>query len=529
MAHDYDAIVIGAGLNGLTTAAYLGKAGLKVLVLERRDLIGGSAVTEELIPGYQFDSLVSGVTYLPPKMMSDLGLARHGLEILWSDATVCAPHPDGGLTLWRDAAKSAEAIRRLSARDADRWAEFGEQVTRTTTLIEKIYAVTPPDVVDGGLADLMSFARPALGLRIAGGDQMFDSIRSLPMPVRDWLDEWFESDLLKGALAAGGIANLCQGPYSVGTVFSFLHHQVGLPQGAIRASGQIKGGMGRLADALAAVARQAGVEIRTGAEVAQIAVDDDCHATGVRLTSGEEIDARAVASSADPRRTLIGLVDATYLDPHFIRQVRNIRYRGARARVHLALGGLPKFVGLYGDRAALHGAISISPNVKYLEWAYDDAKHGRVSERPYLEAHIPTLGDPSRAPAGKHMMSVSFQFAPYHLKGTGWDEAAKDNLLNTTLDTLAEVAPDIRSLVEASHVITPLDMENTYSLTEGALYHGELMLDQMLFMRPVPGWGQYRMPIDGLFLCGAGTHPGGGLSGASGYVAAREILKSVKR
>jgi phytoene dehydrogenase-like protein len=526
MAKQYDAIIIGAGHNGLVTAALLARAGRQVLVLERRSQVGGVAVTEELIPGYRVNSVIDGMTWMPAKLMADLQLARHGLETIRSEAAAFTTTNDGrSLTLWRDPARTADSIRAHSANDAARWPDFAAKVTRLARVFEEAYTLTPPDIIEMNMMELMPFASIGLKLRQMSDRELFEFIRVLPMPVSDWLREWFESDLLKGLLAGAGVNGLFQGSYAAGTAFLFLHHHIGL-NGAVRAYNQVKGGIGQLSEALAASAKAHGVEIRTSAEVAQVVLREG-KASGVLLTGGEEIGARAVISNADPRATFLNMVDASYLDPVFLRRVRNIRMKGSRARVHLALKGLPKFAGLDGDTSVLQGLIAVSPNIKYLEWAFDDAKHGNLSKEPYVEAFIPSIADPSVAPAGKHLMSLSFQHAPYKLNG-GWNKKANDALLKSALGALEGIAPGISKLVEKSVVLSPVDLETTYGLAEGNVNHGEMMLDQLFIMRPVAGWSQYVTPIDGLYLCGAGTHPGGGVAGASGMNASREVLKRLR-
>jgi phytoene dehydrogenase-like protein len=342
------------------------------------------------------------------------------------------------------------------------------------------------------------------------------------MSVAEWLDDWFASDALKGAVGAGGITRILQGPRSAGTAFVLLHHQVGRPAGHVRGAHLVKGGLEALGRVLAEVAQGYGAEIRTAAPVREIVVRDG-RTIGVALETGEHIAAKRVVSSADPRRTLCGLVPATHLDPEFVRAVKNIRFRGAVATVHLALGELPQFISRPGE-ASLRGAISIAPSLDYLERAYDDAKYGGVSRHPYLEARIPTLLDPGRAPPRQHLMTVQVQYAPYHLRAGTWDAAARDRLADSVVATLNEYAPNLAASVRARHVVTPKDLEDRFGLTEGHPYQGEMTLDQIVFMRPVAGWARYRTPIKGLFLCGAGTHPGGGLAGASGRNAARELL-----
>ncbi|MDQ3948845.1 MAG: NAD(P)/FAD-dependent oxidoreductase, partial [Gemmatimonadota bacterium] len=375
-------------------------------------------------------------------------------------------------------------------------------------------------------ADLLSVARLGARLRRLGRIEMVEFLRTVPMSVGELLDDWFETDVLKGALGARGVTGILQGPRSGGTAFVLLHHQVGRPVGAFRAPSAIRGGVGNLSSALAAAAQSFGAEVRTDAEVVRVPVEGG-RARGVILRNGDEIAARRVLSSADPRRTLLQLCDPSRLDPEFVRSVRNVRYRGAWAKVNLALGTLPSFSALRGDgsETALRGTISISPSLTYLERAYDDAKYGRVSEHPCLEIRIPSLADPTLAPAGAHVMSIEVQYVPYHLRDGEWDDRARDALGDRVIETLAAYAPDLPGAILHRQVLTPRDLENVFALTEGHAYQGELTLDQILFMRPVAGWSRYRTPVRDLYLCGAGTHPGGGIAGGAGANAARQILK----
>jgi phytoene dehydrogenase-like protein len=521
----YDAILIGAGVNGLVTAAYLARAGLKVLVLERREVVGGVAVTEEVFPGFRFDACLDDAGWLAPRIAADLDLSRLGLTVLPGAAGVATPLPDGRhLRLSPDVATSAQSIRALSAADADRWPAFSERIHRFAGFLEALYAVPAPRVPDPAPADLLDLLRLGIRLRGLGRTEMVELLRFLPMSVAECLDDRFESDALKGTVGAGGVTRLFHGPRAGGTAFVLLHHQVGRAPGAFRSSWALRGGVGALAGALAAAARQAGAEIRAGAEVARITVAGD-RTTGVVLATGEEIGGRRVVSGVDPRRTLLGLLDPSLLEPEFVRAVRNIRCRGAWAKVNLALGALPAFPALRGADDALRGTISISPSLDYLERAYDDAKYGALSSRPFLEVRIPSLADPGLAPAGKHVMSVQVQYAPYHLKNGRWDAAARDALGRRVEETLEEYAPGLTSAILHRQVLTPKDLEDVYGVTEGNTGHGELALEQVLFMRPVAGWSRYRTPIAGLYLCGAGTHPGRGIAGGSGYHAARAVLK----
>jgi phytoene dehydrogenase-like protein len=521
----HDVIVVGGGVNGLVGAAYLAKAGRRVLVVESRPATGGLAITEEVTPGFRFDVCGHDAGWVFPDIARDLGLASHGLELLVPEASVFAPQPDGkSLVLWTDPAKTAQEITPFSPADAERWPGFTAQLAKFARFLEAVYAITPPHVPDPGPADLLTLLGLGRRLRGLGGRDMIELLRVLPMSCAEWLDDQFQSDALKGAVGAGGITRILQGPRASGTAFVLLHHHVGRPAGHVRAAHLVKGGVGRLGVALAAAAKGFGAEIRTAAPVREIVLKDG-RAAGVVLASGEQLAARFVVSSADPMRTFFGMVDAAALGPEFLRAVRNIKFCGSVATVNLGLAELPRFTARPGDGPHLRGAITIAPSLEYLERAYDDAKHGGVSRRPYLEARIPTLHDSTLAPSGKHIMTVQMQYAPYHLKTGTWDGGARDALADLVIDTLTEYAPNIKSAVLHRHVVTPKDLEERYGLTEGSAYHGELTLDQVFFMRPVAGWARYRTPIDGLYLCGAGTHPGGGLAGASGRNAARELLR----
>ena len=524
MSGSYDTIVIGAGHNGLVVAAYLARAGHKVLVVERRDVVGGAAATEEVFPGFRVDTGAHRIGGPSSKVVNDLGLARHGLELLDADPAVFVPVVEGTpLTLWRDARKTADGIREISSADADAWVPFTELIGKAAGFLEAAWTTTPPDVTGNDLGDLLASAKLGTKLRRLGKKDMVEVMRILPMSVYELLEDWFEHDLVRGALAASAVGGLCQGPMGPGTVYMLLHHHVGAGAGVIRPTRRVRGGIGRLSDALAAACRASGAEVRTGAAVERIIVEGG-QAVGV-VVDRAELRAERVVSSADPRRTFFDLMDPSEMAPDFARKVSNIRYRGVCAKVHLALSGLPDFTCQPGAGEHLNGVISISPSLEYVERAFDAAKYGRPSERPYLEVSIPSLADPGVAPDGRHVMSIVLQYAPYALREGAWDDAARDELGDLAVATLAEYAPNLTSLVEARHVMTPLDLEQYFGLSEGNVYHGEMTLDQLLFMRPVPGASRYRTPIAGLYLCGAGTHPGGGVTGVPGFNAAREILR----
>ncbi|NJN93797.1 MAG: NAD(P)/FAD-dependent oxidoreductase [Anaerolineales bacterium] len=537
--NQFDAIIIGGGHNGLVTAAYLAKAGKKVLVLERRDTLGGAAATEEIWPGFKINTGAPDVGMVRPEIIAELGLRQHGLDFIESPVTAFAPQPDGpALTMWRDPRETKAEIARFSAADAEKFPAFIRLITALTSILDQIMTTIPPTLEESKAGDLISWAKLGLKLKGLGQREMMESLRTLPMTAQEFLDEWFESEALKGLLGAAGISGIMQGPQSSGTAFLMLYHYLGAADGGFKATRMVRGGTGQLAAALASAAHRYGAKIMTGAEVSQILLEENSttgavYAAGVMLAGGEKLQAKTIISNADPRRTLFGLVGAPNFEPHFGRRIRNMRFRGCTAKVNLALSGLPEFISLPAgsaleNNAYLGGHIIISPSLEYLERAYDHAKYGRFSEQPYLDVVIPTVLDPSLAPAGQHVMSITMQYAPYKLRESNWNEQSRP-LTDKIIDTLAHYAPNLKDLIRHCQVITPLDWEQEYGLTEGNIFHGEMTLDQLLFMRPVPGYGQYRTPVERLYLCGAGTHPGGGVTGAPGYNAAREILSDLKR
>ncbi len=526
-----DAIILGAGHNGLVAAWRLAQAGLKPLVLERRPVVGGGAVTEEIHPGFRCSTLAHACGPLDAGIVRDMQLARHGAEFVHPDPRVFAPAPDGrALLLYNDAARSANSIAQLSAKDAQKYPQFQEVLARIGGFLSQVMAFTPPDIDQPSASDLWHLLQTGRGFRRLGRDDMFRLLRWGPMAVADLVAEFFETELLRATIAARGVFGAFLGPWSAGSGTVLLLRAAADPHPA-GSSSFVRGGMGKLTEAMAAAAKQAGAEIRTGAEVAQIMVKDGA-VTGVALASGEEIAAKRVISGADPRRTYLKLLDPVHLAPDFLIKMQHYRSPGTVAKVNLALDALPKFRALSaagaGSEGALGGRIHIGPEIDYLERAFDDSKYGDFSRAPYLDVMIPSVADPSLAPAGKHVMSVHVQFAPYRLKTGSWPER-RDELGDVVLKTLAEYAPDLPSLVLARQIITPLDLEETYGFTGGHIFHGELALDQLFTMRPLIGWARYRTPIRGVYLCGSGTHPGNGLTGLSGANAAREILKDVRK
>lgn len=521
MNHNYDAIIIGGGHNGLVAAATLAAGGQRVIVLEQRDVLGGAAATEELVPGHHMDTGATDASLFQDEIIQHLNLTQYGLRFHESPALLFAPQPDGrALTIWRDDARTAVEIAGFSERDAAQWPAFKRQVEQIIGLLRGMLLLTPPDL--GGLngGDLRSWAPLALRLRRLGGDDMMELFRVLPMAVQAYLDEWFESDALKGALGGSAVIGTALGPRSAGTNLMFFYQNLG----GLLAHRFVSGGMGHLSAALATAANAHGTTIRTGAGVERVLVEGDTApvAVGVRLENGEEIRAPLILSNADARRTLFDLAGPQHLEPEVMRHVRNIVYRGTTARLNLVLSGLPRFAG-QTDETQLGGRIRISPSLDYLERAYDASKYGQFSEHPYLELFIPTLHEPSLSTAGHHLMTVTAQYAPYSLREGSW-AGQQEAFARTVLSTLATVAPGIESLVDHCQVLTPAELERTYGLTEGSIYHGQMGLDQMLVMRPIPEWSRYETPIRNLYLCGAGAHPGGGVTGVPGFNAARTVL-----
>jgi len=521
-----DVVILGGGHNGLVTAFYLARAGFKPLLLERNAQVGGAAVTDEFHPGFKCSTLAHSAGPIRPDVVRDMQLGSHGLIGITPEVSVTALSPDGrALTLYPEAAKSAPAVAAFSPKDALKYPQFQQSLGKISKVIADVLATTPPDIDDPSRSDLWSMLKTGRALRKLGKRDMFRLLRWAPMAVADLAAEYFETELLRAAIAARGIFGTCLGPWSAGSTLVLLIRAAGDPHAAGSAFFSA-GGTGAISSAMAAAAKSAGVDIRTGAEVIEIRVHNGA-ATGVLLSTGEEIQAKAVISNADPKRTLLKLVDPIHLSPDFVQKMRQFRGNGTVAKVNLALSALPKFNALKdGDGSALRGRIHIGHEIDYLERAFDESKYGNFSRQPHLEATIPTLTDPTLAPEGKHVMSIYMQYAPYHLQGD-WEQQRKA-LGRTVVQTLAQYAPNLPELILTHQIITPHDLEEKYGLTGGQIFHGELALDQFFTMRPLLDWARYRTPIDHLYLCGSGTHPGAGLTGGSGANAAREILKDLK-
>ncbi len=523
----YDVIVIGGGHNGLTNAAYLARAGKKVLVLERRHVLGGAAVTEEVFPGFKFSVCSYVVSLLRPEIIRDLDLPRHGLEILPLDGTF-TPMPNGDY-LWRvnDHGKSRREIARHSKVDAEAYEEFGKAMQAMCRFVKPILSMVPPDPSTLNPRELMKLL--FLGKRFQGltSEDKYNQVQLMTMSAIDFLDQWFETDVLKATMSASGIIGTFLGVRSPGTAYVLLHHYMGEIDGAFRSWGFSRGGTGAISSAIAEAAREFGAEIRTQAPIAKIIVKNN-RAQGVVLQNGDEVYGDVISSSVDPRLTFIKFIEESQLPAEFLEDVRRYKFRGSSGKVNIALDALPDFKCLPGPGAHLRGAISISPSVEYMERAYDDAKYGNFSRRPYIDMVIPSLTDPSVAPPGKHVMSCFVQYAPYKLRpGLNWDDQ-REAFGNTVIDTISEYAPNFKSIILNKQVLTPLDLEREFGLSEGNIFQGELSLEQLFFLRPVPGYAQFRTPIKNLYMCGSATHPGGGIMGAPGRLAALEILKDVK-
>jgi phytoene dehydrogenase-like protein len=519
----WDAIVIGGGHNGLVCAAYLARAGRRVLVLERRDRIGGAAFSDEVFPGFRFSVFSYVVSLLRPEIIRELELPKHGLHILPLESTLTPLQNGNYLAQWNDHDQARRELARHSLRDAEAYDEFGRLMHLMSRAVKPLLRMTPPDPTSLHPGDLLDLARLGRYFRNLGRERFNVLQKLLTMSAADYLDEWFETEALKATKSASGIIGTMLGPRSPGTAYVLLHHYMGELDGVFRAWGFARGGNGSVSEAIARAARAAGAEIRCNAGVAQVAVKGG-RATGVVLESGEEIQARVVVSGADPRRTFLGLVGERHLPEALVEGVRRYRFRGASAKVNLALSEAPNFTCLPGNGPHLRGAISISPSISYLERAYDEAKYGEPSSRPYMDIILPSMIDPSMAPPGKHVMSIFAQYAPYDVNG-GWTDARREAFGDAVIDTLTEYAPNLRSAILHRQVITPADIERMVGLTEGNIFQGELSLQQMFFLRPVPAWAKYRTPLRGLYQCGSGTHPGGGVMGASGRNAAALILR----
>jgi len=512
---NFDIIIIGGGHNGLVAACYLAKAGLKTLVLERRQIVGGGAITEEIHPGFRCSTLDHHAGPLLPQVIKDLDLKRHGLEFIKPEVRALALNPNGqALCLWDDQTRAVNEIKQVSPADAQSYPEFEKSFARIGKVLAPLLTMTPPSIDSPAAAEVWGLGKMGLSFRSLGKLDAYRLLRWGPMAVADLVAEWFETEALRAMIAARGIAGAFAGPWSAGTSTGLLW-QAALEGSAAGSAKFARGGMGAVSESLA----KAAIRIET----------DEGKAARVVLKNGDEIAARAVVSNADPRTTLLKLVDPVEFDPSFLSKVQHYRAQGVSAKINLALSGLPSFIGIEnGDaQARLSGRIHVGPDIDYLERAFDAAKYGDYSPAPYMDITIPSLTDPTLAPAGAHVMSVQVQYAPFKLKEGDWN-SRREEFGDSVMDVLATYAPNIKEMTLARQIITPLDLEQTYGLSGGHIHHGEQTLDQSFTFRPIIGWAQYRTPLKGLYLCGAGTHPGGGITGAPGANAAREIIKDMK-
>ena len=526
----YDDIVVGAGHNGLVLAAYLARAGERVLILEARERVGGACVTEETWPGFRVSTAAYVVSLFRPEIVRDLELARHGYAVLARNPSSFTPFPDGRhLLLGPDPALNRREVAKLSPRDAERLPRYEAMLERIARAIEPTLLETPPDPFSGRLGDLLRLLRTGRRVVALGRDGPA-AVEILTASARTVLDRWFESDALKATLATDAVIGAWASPSTPGTAYVLFHHVMGETNGARGVWGYVRGGMGTLSEALASAARAHGADIRTSAPVARVLVRGGA-AEGVVLEDGTELRARRVASNADASRTLLGLVPAAELPPGVAEAVRGIDYASGSVKINVALSGLPDFTAMPGSASPgpqHRGTIHVAPSLDYLERAFDVARAGAPSRAPILECTLPSAVDPGVAPPGRHLMSMFVQYAPYNLARGTWEDE-RERFAQRCFEALEDYAPGFRRLVIAHEVLAPPDLERRFGLTGGNIFQGAMTLSQLFSMRPIPGHADYRTPIRNLYLCGAAAHPGGGVMGACGYNAAREMLRDRRR
>jgi phytoene dehydrogenase-like protein len=526
--NNYDAIVIGAGHNGLTNAAYLAKAGLNVVLLEKNDFIGGASCTQEFHQGWKYSSYSYVCSMMRQAIHRDLDLARHGLLIVPYLGTVNYGDQDERFFAYHDAEAAHAELKRHSPRDADAMHRFQADLTRYAQLIRKTLMRTPPDPTSfrpRDIKELLFFAKEFWSL---GEKEIYEYVRFFTISAAEFLDDYFETDLVKAAMASSGIIGTALGVYSPGSSYILLHHVMGDVDGSIGAWGLPRGGMGAISESLAGAMKQYGGELRTNAPVQQVLVENG-KAVGVVLENGDEIRANIVVSNLDAKRTFTRIIDRKDLPEGIYEKACNYKIRGSSGKVNIALSGMPKFTGVPDNRYINRGGQGFTGSLETMERAYDCWKHGRFSDDPFVEGVIPSAWDPSVAPAGKHWMSNFVQYCPPELDTGPWTAEDRDQFGQAVIDKIARYSPGFKDLIVHVDVRTPFDMENEIGLTEGNIFQGELTIDQLLFNRPFPGYAQYRMPIKKLYMCGSSTHPGGGVSSVCGANAAREILMDLRR
>ena len=526
MNKKYDAIIIGGGHNGLINAAYLAKAGKDVLVLEKRHVLGGAAVSEEVYPGFTYSVCSYVVSLFRPHIIRELNLTKHGYDIIPMDASF-QPLPDGdlGLCRWGDSSRTRREIARFSKKDSEVYGEFSKVMTHMAKLAKEVIDHPAPDVASINPKELSSLLRMGKVFKNLGPELLQMNTKLLTMSSADFLDLWFESEILKGPMSVSGIIGTFLGVRSPGTAYVLLHHYMGELDGAFRSWGFSKGGTGGVSNACANAARSFGAEIRTNVNVSHVKIKNG-KATGVVLANGDDIDSKIVVSNLDPNRTYLKMIGEDNLSGDITTEIKRFKLRGSSGKVNFALSGVPNFCKKRDGLEFMKGDIAIVPNVDYVEKAYDQAKYGEFSEKPYINIVVPSLTDPTLAPPGKHVMSCFVQYAPFDIKEGPefWPQLA-DKFGDVVQNTIKEYVPDIDSLVEHRQVVTPWDLQETFGLTEGNIFQGELTLEQLLFQRPISGYAKYKTPIENLWMSGSGTHPGGGIMGSGGELSAKSILK----
>jgi phytoene dehydrogenase-like protein len=526
----YDAVVVGGGHNGLTAAAYLARAGLTTLVLERRDIVGGCCVTEEIAPGCRVSTTSYIASMLRPEVISDLRLAEYGLRMVPCDPAIQVPFPDGHVVpWWADRERAKAEFKKISAKDAETFVQVDDRLKKLARYLQPFFMEPPPEIDTRSMRGWTDLFRVGKQFRGISSDEISQLISFLTGSLGEFLDHNYESEKMKTMFLANNVYGKHGGPYQPGTAIGLLFHLLSGGEHELQGFyGHVMGGMGAITQALAASGRKVGVEIRTSAPVARIDVHDG-RARGVVLEDGTEIRARVVLSNADPKRTFLKMVAASELPNEFLHSIRGIKMEGPCAKVNLVLDVEPRFTGTSPDATALERTFyTLVPSLAFAERCYDIAKFGEIPEELWVDCVVSSNADPSLAPAGKHILTCFVQYVPYHLREGNWDEN-RELLGNRVIKKITEYAPNVPNAIVARQVLTPLDLERTYGLTEGNIFHGDLRLEQLFFMRPVSGWSQYRTPVDGLYLCGAGTHPGGGVTGAPGHNAAHQVLRDWKK